>query len=200
MPDEARYPTLEEFWRRLELRDVEPDLQAALRERMQREERGVHRVGAEATVVAVAARILPGDVPARALAAFVDEAYDRPLGRADDRAGLMPREQLIPEGFALLDRIAAERRDGATFAALEADEQDALLAQAEAGELHGPERFSSSEWFNRVRDLLLRGFGADPRGMVQMGYPGPSYKPGHVWLDQMEVERRAQRAPGYLRL
>jgi len=35
---------------------------------------------------------------------------------------------------------------------------------------------------------------------VFMGYPGPSYKPGHVWLDEGEVAARAARRKGYLRL
>jgi hypothetical protein len=35
---------------------------------------------------------------------------------------------------------------------------------------------------------------------VQMGFPGPSYKPGHVWLDRAETRARTQRKPGYLRL
>src|SRR5687768_4932784 len=103
MSDESRYPTLEEFWRRLEIRDVEPDLRDALRARASPEAGRVERVGVEATVVTVAALLLPGDVPAQALAVFLDHMFDRPFGRADDRAGLMPREDLIPAGFALLD-------------------------------------------------------------------------------------------------
>jgi hypothetical protein len=33
-----------------------------------------------------------------------------------------------------------------------------------------------------------------------MGYPGPSYKPGHVWLDRGEVQARTKRRRGYLEL
>jgi hypothetical protein len=72
--------------------------------------------------------------------------------------------------------------------------------RAEQGELPGPQGFSSQLWFSRVRDLALLGFGADPRGMVQMGYPGPSYKPGHVWLGNDEVAARAARKRGYMEL
>ena len=194
MPE--RYPTREEFWKRLEARDTEPDLMAALRGRLQREDRGVHRVGAAATVIAVAERLLPCDVPAPALAAFLDEVFDQQLGRADERSGVLPRALLTPAGFAALDAAAG----GEGFARLDPGEQDNLLRQAERGELPGPQGFDSAEWFTRVRDLLLLAFGSDPRGMVQMGFPGPSYKPGHVWLDSMEVEQRAARAPGYLRL
>jgi hypothetical protein len=33
--------------------------------------------------------------------------------------------------------------------------------------------------------------------MVEMGFPGPSYEKGHVWLGVAEIARRAARAPGH---
>lgn len=195
---EQRYPTLEEFWRRLKTRGVEADLQQRLRERAHREERGVHRLP-KATTVAVMARLLPGTVPPEALAAFVDEYFDHQLGRANETVGLLPRGELIPLGFAVLDDAAREGR-GRPFAELAADQQDELLAAAERGELEGPEGFDASTWFKLVRFLALLALGSDPRGMVFMGFPGPSYKPGHVWLDEGEVAARAERRTGYLQL
>jgi hypothetical protein len=192
---EPRYPTLEEFWKRLEARDTEHDLRAKLDGRTRREERRTPRLGDArgAVAVAVAARLLPGSaVPPEALAAFLDETFDRQLGRGDEQAGVMPTAELIPAG---LDLLAA--RD---FAALGPEQQDALLEQAERGKLQGGERFDSSAWFKRIRGKLLLGYGSDPRGMVEMGFPGPSYKPGHIWLDRGEVAARAKRKPGYLRL
>jgi hypothetical protein len=194
MPD-PRYPTLDEFWKRLEIRDTEPDLRAELERRTRREERGTPRLGEARGVIvaAIAARLLPGSaVPPEALAAFLDESFDRQLGRGDEAAGVMPTPELIPAGLDLL----REHR----FAELGPSEQDALLARAERGELEGGERFDSSVWFKRIRGKLLLGYGSDPRGMVQMGFPGPSYKPGHIWLDRGEVAARAKRKPGYLRL
>ena len=72
-----------------------------------------------------------------------------------------------------------------------------MLEEAEAGRLEGPPGFDAAEWFKRVRDLLLLGYRSDPRGMVEMGFPGPSYAKGHVWLGEAEVAKRAGRAPGY---
>jgi hypothetical protein len=192
---EPRYPTLDEFWKRLDVRDTEPDLRAKLDGRTRREERRTPRLGDArgAVAVAVAARLLPGSaVPPEALAAFLDETFDRQLGRGDEQAGVVPTAELIPSG---LDLLAA--RD---FAALGPEQQDALLEQAERGELEGGERFDSSAWFKRIRGKLLLGYGSDPRGMVEMGFPGPSYKPGHIWLDRGEIAARAKRKPGYLRL
>ncbi len=195
---EARYPTLDEFWQRLEVRDVEPDLVEKLRARSRREGQGIHRLPA-ATTTAVMARLLPATIPPEALASFVDEHFDKQLGRADDKEGVLPREELIPAGLAALDDAAGQRH-GAAFAEVSPEQQDALLAEAERGELPGREGFDSSTWFRRLRGLVLVGFGSDPRGMVFMGYPGPSYKPGHVWLDEGEVAARVARKRGYLQL
>ena len=192
MPD--RYPTLDEFWERLDVRDVEPDLRDALRERLAREEQGTPRLGAKrgTLATAVARRLLPGDVPARALAAFLDWSYDRQLGRGDEQHGVMPTPELIPAGLDVLDELG--------FGSLDDAGQDELLRKAEQGELKGPPGFDSAAWFQRVRGKLVLGYGTDPRGMVQMGYPGPSYKPGHIWLDRGEVQARAKRKRGYLTL
>lgn len=195
---EPRYPTLEEFWRRLDTRGVEPDLREQLRERARREERDIGRLPA-ATTAAVMARLLPGTVPPEALAVFVDEHFDRQLGRCNETSGLLPRDQLIPLGFTVLDD-AARSGHGHAFADLSGGQQDDLLAAAERGELAGPDGFDSSMWFELVRNLALLGLGSDPRGMVVMGYPGPSYEPGHVWLDEGEVAARVARRRGYLQL
>ena len=198
MPD-ARYPTLDEFWERLDRRGVEQDLRHELHGRVSDEGASISRVGTETTVVAVAARLLPGNVPPRTLTVFLDQRFDAQLGRGDERSGLMPRGDLIPAGFAALE-LAARGRHGVAFAELEATQQDELLAEAERGEVSSVEGFDSAVWFSRVRDVLLLAFGSDPRGMVQMGFPGPSYQPGHTWLDVEEVKARTERKPGYLTL
>lgn len=185
-----------EFWRRLEVRGVEPDLREELRDRTGREDREVRRLPA-GTTTAVMARLLPDTVPARALAVFVDEHFDAQLGRADEREGLLPRGELLPLGLRMLDETAA-REHGRPFADLDGAAQDALLSRAERGELAGRRGFDWSVWFRRLRALALLGLGSDPRGMVLMGFPGPSYQPGHVWLDEMEVAARAARSRGYL--
>ena len=194
----ARYPTLEEFWQRLKVRGLEPDLVQSLRSRTRREDEGIHRLPAD-TTVAVISRLLPGTIPPEAIGAFLDANFDRQLGRADDKHGLMARDQLIPAGFAVLDDTARSLHSR-PFAELEPQMQDELLAQAEKGALVGPPGFDSSTWFRRTRALVLLGLGSDPRGMVFMGYPGPSYKPGHIWLDEGEVSARAARKKGYLQL
>jgi hypothetical protein len=197
MPD-TRFPTLAEFWRRLEVRRLEPDLLEELRQRLNRDLQPMSHLPVEPTR-SVVARLVPATIPVEALVAFVDEHFNSQLGRADDRAGLLPRAQLIPLGLELLDRESKERH-GHLFGELPSEAQDALLAAAERGNLTGTDKFDWSTWFRRFRALVLLGLGSDPRGMVFMGFPGPSYRTGHVWLDEGEVAARAVRRPGYLQL
>ncbi len=189
---------MEEFWERLERRGVEPDLAERLRERTRREAREVWRLPA-ATTVAVMERLLPGTIPPQALAAFVDEYFDQQVGVANETVGVLPREELVPLGFARLDEVARQHH-GRPFVDVDGEIQDALLSEAEQGQLEGDEGFDSSTWFEFVRFLALLGLGSDPRGMVFMGYPGPSYRPGHLWLDEGEVAARVARRRGYLTL
>jgi hypothetical protein len=107
--------------------------------------------------------------------------------------------ELIPLGFETLD-AAARHRHGRSFAELTGDLQDELLSQAEQSQLEGDDGFDAATWFELVRFLALLGLGSDPRGMVFMGYPGPSYQPGHLWLDEGEVAARVARRRGYLTL
>ena len=201
MPD-GRFPSEEEFWRGLEIRDVESDLREALRARLGRDALGTPRLGAErgSVAAAVARRLVPsGRVSGEALAAFLDWSCDRQLGRGDERAGVLPTPELIPAGLDALVE-AAERQHGKPFTELDGEQQDALLTDAEHGQLEllGRGGFDSTTWFKRTRAKLLLGYGSDPRGMVEMGSPGPSYKPGHVWLSRGEINARVARRPGYL--
>ncbi len=201
MPDEriGAVSSLEEFWEGLEARGVEPDLIESLHARVERPATHVGRVGEERLVFAVISRLLPGSVPSGDLVAFLDANFDAQLGRGDERVGMMPRGELIPTGFRVVED-EAERRHGSAFADLSPGDQDRLLGEAEEGRISGPAGFDAAEWFQRVRDLVLLGYGSDPRGMVEMGFPGPSYAKGHVWLSQGEVAKRAERAPGYQEL
>src|SRR5215211_4282348 len=99
MPEE-RFPTQAEFWRRLDKRKVEPDLRAALHERAEREDGVVQRLGRQSTVIAFVEQLLPGSaVPAGVIAQFLDEHFDEPMGRSDEKAGVLQRSELAKAGF-----------------------------------------------------------------------------------------------------
>lgn len=196
-----RFPaSVDELFERLERRQLEPDLREQLRGRLQREHRPIARLRPADAVEAVCRRLLPSAaVPPRALAAFLDDVFDQQKGRGDEKVGVMDRTRLIPIGFEVLDSTA--RRDhGLPYADVDAAHQDELLSRCELGEVGGPEEFDAATWFKRVRELVLLGYGSDPRGMVEMGFPGPSYRTGHVWLSEQAVRARAERKPGFLEL
>src|SRR5918992_5003768 len=138
MPERAgAVSSLEEFWEGLAARGVEPDLERTLRERAARTTGPEGRAGPPELLEAVAERLVPGAVPASVLAAFLDEHFDRQLGRGDERVGVLPREELIPTGFAVLEDEARQRYHMA-FSRLDVAQQEALLASAQRGEIEGP--------------------------------------------------------------
>jgi hypothetical protein len=197
----ARVPaSLDEFFDRLDRRRVEADLRAEFRDRLGRESRGVSRLGKPEVVEAVCRRLVPSEaVAARALAVFLDDVFDKQKGRGDEKVGVMSRERLIPTGFDVLEETARRER-GSSFVTLDSEAQDDLLSRSERGDIRGPDGFDPASWFTRVRELVLLGYGSDPRGMVEMGFPGPSYRTGHIWLSENAVRARAERKPGYLEL
>jgi hypothetical protein len=184
--------SIHEFWARLHARDVEPDLRATLQQRAQRAGGAVSRVGSASALNAVINCIVPGSaVPAGVIAEFVDANFDRQMGRGDERLRTLPRAELIPAGLALLE--------AANFAAMSTGDQRDMLARAEHGGLPGPDGFDSALWFTRLRELVLLAYASDPRGMTEMGFPGPSYKPGYVWLRWGGADARAKKRPGHRR-
>jgi len=181
------------FWDRLDAREVEDDLRAAFRERAARTSGAVSRMGAQASLVAVVEQIFPrAAVPATVIAEFIDTNFDKQMGRGDERHGTLPRVELLPAGLVALDSEA-----GAPFHSIGPERQRSLLATAEAGKLKGREGFDSALWFARLRELAILGYASDPRGMQEMGFPGPSYRPGYLWLGYAGPDARAKQRPGY---
>ena len=131
-------------------------------------------------------------MPAPVIAEFIDANFDKQMGRGDERHGTLPRAELLPAGLVALDAEA-----GAAFHAIGPERQRALLASAEAGKLKGRDGFESALWFARLRELAILAYASDPRGMQEMGFPGPSFRPGYLWLGYAGPDARAKQRPGY---
>src|SRR3954466_14063381 len=128
---EPRFPTQDEFWRRLDRRKAETDLRDGLKSRASQVDGAVKQLGRASTVTAFVAQLLPGSaVPASVIAQFLDEHFTEAMGRADEKASLMPRAQRATTGFIQLDEAA-----GGDFSSLPAQEQQDLMGRAERGEL-----------------------------------------------------------------
>jgi gluconate 2-dehydrogenase gamma chain len=146
------------------------------------------------TVEAITARIIPTDHDPGALEANCVNFIDKALANED--AELLPRYK---DGLPAVNRLAMEQ-SGASFAELEPDRQDQVLAAIESGQVSGwsPASVTSEEFFETVRSHTIIGFLADPKyggnrdyaGWKVAGYPGPRHDLGGYTPAQMIGEER----------
>lgn len=150
--------------------------------------------GEGATLQAVVARLIPADERGpgaleAGAATYIDRALAGPLAGSRDAYGA---------GLAALDRYAQAAR-GARFAALDAAEQDALLAAVEANAApeFGP---GAAGFFNLVLTHTIQGTFSDPAhggnvdfiGWRMLGYPGvrTTVTPDLQRIDRMPPSRQ----------
>jgi Gluconate 2-dehydrogenase subunit 3 len=136
------------------------------------------------TLNAVCARIVPepGNRPPIPVAAMIDEkmATNRTDGYRDSR--LPPMQEAWRRGLAALDHEALARHD-ARFHALGAIEQDALLTEAQQGELAGPAwgGMPSKLFFShRITHDVVAAYYAHPTSWNEIGFGGPASPRGYV--------------------
>jgi gluconate 2-dehydrogenase gamma chain len=124
---------------------------------------------------ATLARLIPTDAGGPgATEARVGRYIDQAL--AGDEKAVAP---LFQGGLAALDDYA-QSKAGASFVALAADQQDALLADVEAGKATGFQPPGAAAFFAIVREFALQGMFCDPEqggnegfvGWDLLGYPG----------------------------
>jgi len=144
--------------------------------------------GVLATIAAAVERIIPSDdgLPGAREAGTISFVLDEAAGRGE--TGL----QALTARAAILDQAAAmahPARPGVTFAALIAEEQDAVLLELEA------EGSSALAW---LIETTMEGFYGDPRhggnrnavSWEMIGFPGPTggtgYAPPFGWYDANE--------------
>lgn len=149
------------------------------------------------TVEAITGRIIPTDHEPGAIEANCVNFIDKALANED--AELLPQYR---EGLLGIDGVAVEQF-GTTFAELEPDQQDEVLAAIESGEVSGwngwnAESVTPEEFFETVRSHTIIGFLADPKyggnrdyaGWKVVGYPGPRHDVGGYTPAQMVGEER----------
>ncbi len=146
------------------------------------------------TVEAITGRIIPTDHEPGAIEANCVNFIDKALANED--AELLPQYR---EGLPGIDRVAVEQF-GASFAEVEPDQQDEVLAAIESGEVSrwSPESVAPEEFFETVRSHTIIGFLADPKyggnqdyaGWKVVGYPGPRHDLGGYTPAQMIGEER----------
>ncbi|MFO0754698.1 MAG: gluconate 2-dehydrogenase subunit 3 family protein [Thermodesulfovibrionales bacterium] len=132
------------------------------------------------------------------LAGFVDWAVGKPLGRGDRREGLPPEEVLFRRGIGGIQETSREmfRTD---FTALSEDRQDEVLAALQEGSAKGEtwREIPSRQFFVKLLMKALTGYCSHPLAWMRMGFPGPSYPEGYVWIRQSEIRARRSHFPGW---
>ncbi len=148
-------------------------------------------------LVAMLARMIPQDDGVD-LVGFLDWAVGRPLGRGDRMEGLPPEPELFNEGLKGVEQSVREIY-GRQFMELESDEQDEFIKKLQEGRLTGSpwERIPPSVFFVKLLTKALIGYCSHPALWMRMGFPGPSYPEGYVWISRDEVRARRSHRPGW---
>ncbi|HEY3911572.1 MAG TPA: gluconate 2-dehydrogenase subunit 3 family protein [Stellaceae bacterium] len=155
------------------------------------------------TLEAVCGRIMPQPKtrPPVPVAAMVDGKLfeDKGDGYRDHR--LPPLREAWPRGLAAIDE-EARRRHGVGFAALEADEQDALLHAAQEGRLSGAgwgDMPSAVFFAKRVLPDIVMSYYSHPTAWSEIGFGGPASPRGYVRMnfDRRDRWEAAEATPGH---
>jgi Gluconate 2-dehydrogenase subunit 3 len=146
----------------------------------------------EPTLRALLSRLLPGTPDAIDLAAFVDSNAEHSLGRGDRKPGLPAVPDLFHEGLGALSAGA--------FAALDAKDQDALIARMRRGEADEELSFEAKEFIDRLLVLACAGYLAHPDAWERIGFNGPAYPEGYAWISKGATARRHEGFAGAGRL
>jgi len=124
------------------------------------------------------------------LVSFLDWAVGRPLGRGDREEGMPAEEELFHIGIRGIEETAL-RKFTRSFALLTPEEQDSVLSDIQEGN-EGNKKF-----FAKLLSKSLIGYCAHPLAWMRMGFPGPAYPEGYVWITQREILQRRMHFPGW---
>ncbi len=132
------------------------------------------------------------------LAGFLDWAVNKPLGRGDRRADMPAEDVLFHRGLEGIQETSREMF-GRRFEELEPEKQKTVLEMIQRGLAKGEtwDSIPSHFFFTRLLSKALIGYCAHPFAWMRMGFPGPSYPEGYVWITQHEIRARRNHFPGW---
>jgi len=203
MADPEDRITLEEL--RARMQNFEPEMRALVQERL---DHHFHRdllvflSQQEASLVwAMARRLIPQDwEPSPDLVSFFDWAATQPLGQGDRLAGQPDLAAMFHQGLQGVHQTAQALYGDRDFLQLTGEEQDAVLRAVQEGQPPGEvwRTLDGRRFFIEFYRRLLAGWLADPATWCEIGFPGPAYPEGYLWISCHHVRRRHQRKGGYL--
>lgn len=132
------------------------------------------------------------------LVGFIDGRMWDALGRGDRRPGMPDEIEVLKSGLFGLDE-AAEHLHRMTFSELGGEEQDAILRLVQENKAPGGSwtKVPGDYFFQRLYARALTGYYSHPKVWQRIGFYGPSYPEGYLWLSRADVGQRHKRAPGW---
>lgn len=132
------------------------------------------------------------------LVGFIDSALGKPLGRGDRQEGVPAEEELFHRGLRGTEETA-RAMFGRGFAELSEGQQDTVLIALQDGSAPGGtwRETPPQQFFIKLLMKALTGYCAHPFAWMRMGFPGPSYPEGYVWITEPEIQARRRHFPGW---
>lgn len=132
------------------------------------------------------------------LVGFLDEAVGKPYGRGDRQTGMPEEKELFHKGIAGITETAMQMH-GKRFEELPAERRDGVLKELQAGTAPGNtwKSIPSAHFFTKLLSKALVGYCSHPLAWLRMGFPGPSYPEGYVWVTHHTVPARRKHKPGW---
>lgn len=132
------------------------------------------------------------------LVGYVDKVIGRPLGRGDRPEGLLPENELFKEGLVAIDQ-ASKLLMQKPFSELSLPNRSDFLRRLQSEGVSGEiwERVPFQTFLTRLLMKALTGYCSHPRVWLRMGFPGPSYPEGYVWITEAEIRQRRRHFPGW---
>ncbi|MHB1001403.1 MAG: gluconate 2-dehydrogenase subunit 3 family protein [Armatimonadota bacterium] len=134
------------------------------------------------------------------LVGFMDWAIPNPLGFGDRQENLPGEPTLFREGFKGIDETSQYMFAGRKFADLTETEKDRVISAIQEGKPEGDtwNNISSTIFFKKLMQKAIAGYCAHPKTWVRIGFYGPAYPEGYIWISRREVKARHDKKPGYL--
>lgn len=194
----------DQFRKRME-RLGEPE-RAVVEERLRtnyRRERYEFFTDDEAAIMgAILDRVIPQDEGEGriALVAFMDWAIPIPLGYGDRNEALPDEPTVFRKCLAGVDEVARSLFSGRRFIELGDGGKDQVLRTIQEDRSDGdPWRtIPGSVFFRKLMMKAVAGYCAHPRTWARIGFYGPAYPEGYIWVSQDETEERHEKKPGHL--
>lgn len=134
------------------------------------------------------------------LVGFLDWALPLPLGYGHRNEDMPDEQTVFHEGLKGIDQTANAMFSNRDFLQLPDGDKDRVLRAIQEGNAEGQvwARIPSSEFLKQLMQKAVAGYCAHPKTWMRIGFYGPAYPEGYVWVSNDEVKARHEKKPGHL--